>query len=42
MDMVKAGIVGVVGVLLAVSLKSHKAEYGVYVEIGRASSRERV
>ena len=33
MDMVKAGIVGVVGVLLAVSLKSHKAEYGVYVAL---------
>lgn len=33
MDMVKAGIVGVIGVLLAVSLKSHKAEYGVYVAL---------
>lgn len=31
MDMVKAGIVGVIGVLLAVSLRSHKAEYGTYV-----------
>ena len=31
MDMVKAGMIGVVGVLLAVSVKSHKSEYGVYV-----------
>lgn len=33
MDMVKAGVIGVVGVLLAVSLKSHRAEYGVYVAL---------
>lgn len=33
MEMVKAGVVGVVGVLLAVTLKSHKAEYGVYVTL---------
>ena len=33
MDMVQAGIVGVIGVLLAVSLKSHKAEYGMYVAL---------
>ena len=33
MDMVKAGMIGVVGVLLAVSLKSHKAEYGIYVSL---------
>ena len=33
MDMVKAGMIGVVGVLLAVSLKSHKAEYGIYVAL---------
>lgn len=33
MDMVKAGVVGVVGVLLAVTIKSHKAEYGVYVAL---------
>lgn len=33
MDMVKAGVVGVIGVLLAVSLKNHKAEYGVYVAL---------
>lgn len=33
MDMVKAGVIGVIGVLLAVSLKSHKAEYSVYVAL---------
>lgn len=33
MDMVKAGVVGVVGVLFAVSLKSYKAEYGIYVAV---------
>lgn len=33
MDMVKAGMIGVVGVLLAVSVKSHKSEYGVYVAL---------
>lgn len=33
MDMVKAGVIGVVGVLLAVSLKSHKTEYGVYAAL---------
>lgn len=33
MEMVKVGVVGVVGVLLAVTLKSHKAEYGVYVTL---------
>lgn len=33
MDMVKAGVIGVVGVLLAVSFKSHKAEYGAYVAL---------
>ncbi len=33
MDMVKAGVIGVVGVLLAVSLKNHKVEYGVYVAL---------
>lgn len=33
MDMVRAGMIGVVGVLLAVTIKSHKAEYGVYVAI---------
>lgn len=33
MDLVKVGMVGVAGVLLAVSLKSYKAEYGVYVAL---------
>lgn len=33
MDMVKAGMIGVVGVLFAVSLKSYKAEYGIYVAV---------
>lgn len=33
MDMVKAGLIGVVGVLFAVSLKSYKAEYGIYVAL---------
>ena len=33
MDMVRAGMIGVVGVLFAVSLKSYKAEYGVYVTL---------
>lgn len=33
MDMVRAGMIGVVGVLLAVTIKSQKAEYGVYVAI---------
>ena len=33
MDMVKVSAIGVVGVLLAVSLKSHKTEYGVYLAL---------
>lgn len=33
MEMVKIGLIGIVGVLLAVGLKSHKAEYGVYIGI---------
>lgn len=33
MEMVKIGLVGVVGILLAVPLRSYKAEYGVYVGI---------
>ena len=33
MDMVKAGVIGIVGVLFAVSLKSYKAEYGIYVAL---------
>ncbi len=33
MDMVKIGLLGIVGVLFAVSLKSYKAEYGVCIGI---------
>lgn len=31
MEMVKIGLIGIVGVLLAVGLKNYKAEYGVYI-----------
>lgn len=31
--MVRIGLVGIVGILLAVPLKSYKAEYGIYVGI---------
>lgn len=31
MEMVKIGLVGVIGILLAVPLKSYKAEYGIYI-----------
>lgn len=33
MEMVRIGLIGIIGVLLAVGLRSHKAEYGVYVAI---------
>ncbi len=33
MDMIKAGMIGVTGILLAVSLKNYKAEYGIYVAL---------
>ncbi|MGN0279405.1 MAG: SpoIIIAC/SpoIIIAD family protein [Lachnospiraceae bacterium] len=33
MEMVRIGLIGIVGVLLAVGLRSHKAEYGVYIGI---------
>ncbi len=33
MDMVKIGLLGITGVLFAASLKSYKAEYGVYIGI---------
>lgn len=33
MEIVKLGLVGVVGILLAVPLKSYKAEYSVYIGI---------
>lgn len=32
-EMIKIGLVGIVGVLLAVPLKSYKAEYGIYIGI---------
>lgn len=31
MDMIKIGLVGVVGVLFAVSIKSYRTEYGIYI-----------
>ena len=31
MDIVKVGLLGITGVLIAIQLKSHKPEYGVYV-----------
>ena len=33
MEMVKIGLIGTVGVILAVGLRSHKAEYGFYIGI---------
>lgn len=33
MDMIKAGTIGVVSILFAVSLKAYKAEYGIYVAV---------
>ncbi len=33
MDMIKAGTIGVIAILFAVSLKSYKAEYGLYVAL---------
>lgn len=33
MEMVRIGLIGIMGVLLAVGLRSHKAEYGVYIAI---------
>lgn len=33
MEMVKIGLIGTVGVILAVGLRSHKAEYGIYIGI---------
>ena len=33
MDMMKIALVGIVGILLAVPLKSYKAEYGIYMGI---------
>ena len=33
MEMVRIGLIGIIGVLLAAGLRSHKAEYGVYIAI---------
>lgn len=33
MDMIKAGMIGVAGIMFAVSLKAYKAEYGIYVAL---------
>ena len=33
MDMMKIALIGIVGILLAVPLKSYKAEYGIYMGI---------
>lgn len=33
MDMIKAGTIGVIAILFAVSLKAYKAEYGLYVAL---------
>lgn len=33
MEMIKLALVGIMGILLAVPLKSYKAEYGVYIGI---------
>ncbi|MBQ6806480.1 MAG: stage III sporulation protein AD [Lachnospiraceae bacterium] len=31
MDIIKIGLIGLIGVLLAVPLKSYKTEYGIYI-----------
>lgn len=33
MDLIKVGMIGVVSILFAVSLKAYKAEYGIYVAV---------
>ena len=33
MEIVKIAFIGIVGILLAVPLKSYKAEYGIYIGI---------
>ena len=33
MEMIKLALIGIVGILLAVPLKSYKAEYGIYIGI---------
>lgn len=32
-EMVKIGLVGIIGILLAVPLRSYKAEYGIYIGV---------
>ncbi len=34
MSVIQAGIIGVIGAVLAVQLKGGKAEYGIYISIG--------
>ncbi len=34
MSVIQAGIIGVIGAVLAVQMKAGKAEYGIYVSIG--------
>ncbi|MBO5208221.1 MAG: stage III sporulation protein AD [Lachnospiraceae bacterium] len=31
MDIIKIGLIGLIGVMIAVSLKSYKTEYGIYI-----------
>ncbi len=31
MDIIKIGLIGIVGILIAVSIKSYKNEYGIYI-----------
>ena len=33
MDMIRIGLIGIVGVLFAVAIKSYKAEYGIYITV---------
>lgn len=33
MEIIKIGLIGITGILLAVPLKSYKAEYGIYISI---------
>ncbi len=33
MEIIKIGLIGIIGILLAVPFKSYKAEYGVYIGI---------
>lgn len=33
MDIIKIGLIGIMGILVAVSLKSYKMEYGIYIGV---------